>query len=62
MDIGQLFFGQLTFNGNSAEYNGLTFEINDAKTHFDATSIMEQYRVIQGIAKDRRGLVRVHVR
>jgi len=54
MNIGQMFFGQLTFNGNLAVYNGLTFERNEKGTHFDATSIMEQCRVIQELTRDTK--------
>ena len=55
MNIGQMFFGQLTFNGNLAVFNGLTFEINDAKTHFNATSIIDQCKTIQELARDSKG-------
>jgi len=55
MNIGQMFFGQLTFNENLAVFNGLTFEINDAKTHFNATSIIDQCKSIQELARDSKG-------
>jgi len=55
MDIGQLFFDRIQFDdGNEGTYNELTFEINDAKTHFNATSIMQQCGELLGIV-DKRG-------
>jgi len=55
MNIGQMFFGQLTFSENLAVYNGLTFKRNEKGTHFDATSIIRQCSTILGVL-DRNGL------
>ena len=54
MDIGQLFFGQLVFDGNQAKFNELTFKVNAAKTHFDATSLIRDCSIILGVL-DKKG-------
>jgi len=55
MNMGQMFFGQLTYNENLAVFNGLTFERNEKGTHFDATSIIDQCKTIQELARDSKG-------
>jgi len=55
MNIGQMFFGQLTFNENLAVFNGLIFERNEKGTHFDATSIIRQCSNLLGVL-DKNGL------
>ena len=54
MDIGKLFFGQLVYDGNQAKFNELTFKVNAAKTHFDATSLIRDCSILLDV-RDKKG-------
>jgi len=55
MNVGKLFYDMLEFNGKEATYNNLTFIVNEKRTHFNATIIMNQCSYHLG-SLDKKGL------
>jgi len=55
MNVGKQFRDILTFDGEEAIFNGLTFTVNKEHTHFEASSIMTQC-ALHLRSLDKRGL------
>jgi len=59
MNVGKQFRDILTFDGEEAIFNGLTFTVNKEHTHFEASSIMTQC-ALHLRSLDKRGLPSKH--
>jgi len=53
--VGDLFFKGIELkDGNRGMYNGIEFHVNEVKTHFEASSIMDQCSKMMGLV-DKKG-------